>query len=43
MDTYFEHRPRRGGGSDLGQWMLALLAVLVLWAKLIVVAVELHH
>jgi len=45
MHPYFDNDLRRGtqrGGSDLGQWMLALVAVLFLWGTLIVMGQQLH-
>lgn len=43
MNTYFEHRSRRTDGSDLGAWMLALIALLVFWGKIVIVAEALHR
>lgn len=45
MHPYFENDERRGtqhGGSDLGQWMLALFALLFLWGTLLVTGLQLH-
>lgn len=42
MHPYFQHDPRESGGSDLGQWMLALVAVVFLWGTLFVMNPLLH-
>ncbi len=42
MHTYFEHGPRRRNDSDIGPWLLALVAFLIFWGKMLVVAQQLH-
>ena len=41
MHPNFVHDPRQQG-SDLGQWMLALVAMVFLWGTLILMGHTLH-
>jgi hypothetical protein len=43
MYANFDHDPRRGGRrSDLGEWILALIALMFLWGTLIVMGQHMH-